>query len=161
TGKPSITRFNQFGYVIGGPIKRNKTHFFQAYEGIQLRGAGGVRIAQVPTADMLAKVTDPTSRKLLDQYKLPAATLSTPDFGTVAQSAPTVVKAFQFSFRVDHQFSERDSIYFRYAHYQQESQSAGNTFIGTNLANFGLSSNNGPRNFNVAETHLFSSSVVN
>lgn len=160
-GNPTVTRQNQFGYVIGGPIRKNKTHFFQAYEGFQLRGAGAVRIAQVPTADMLSRVTDPTSKKLLDQYKLPAAAVSNADFGTVPQSAPNLAKSFQFSFRLDHQFSEKDSIYLRYAHFQSESQSSGNTFVGTSLANFGASSTNGPRNFNVAETHLFSSTIVN
>jgi hypothetical protein len=157
TGKAAITRFNQFGYVIGGPILRNKTHFFQSYEGTQLRGAGAARIAFVPTTAMLAQVTDPTSKALLDQYKLPAATQG----NQVQQAAGNSTKAFQFSLRVDHQLSQRDTLTARYGHYQSTAASSGLTFIGSNLANFGATSVNGPRNISFSETHLFGTSVVN
>lgn len=161
TGNPALVRYNQFGYVIGGPIFKNKTHFFQTYEGDQRRGAGAAVIAQVPTPAMIAQVTDPTSKRLLDQYKLPAAQTILPSFGQVQQSATSFLKAFQFSFRIDHQFSDKDSMNARYAMYQSESGSSGNTFIGTNIANFGATSINGPRQFNIAETHVFSPAVVN
>ena len=157
TGKAAITRFNQFGYVLGGPVVRNKTHFFQSYEGIQLRGAGAARIAFVPTSAMLGQVTDPTSRALLEQYKLPAATSG----NTVQQSAGNFTKAYQFSVRIDHQLSNRDTLTGRYARYQQEQGSSGLTFIGSNLANFGATSVSGPRNASLAHTHLFGTSVVN
>src|SRR5712692_878570 len=161
TGKAAVTRYNVFGYALGGPIRRNKTHFYQTYEGQQQRGAGAARIAFVPTPSQLAAVTDPTSKKLLDQYQLPAATTLAAAAGQVQQSAGNSTKAFQFSFRLDHQFSDRDTFTARYGHYQSEAASSGLTFIYTNLANFGATSVNGPRNFNLSETHLFSSTVVN
>ncbi len=161
TGNPAITRFNQFGYVIGGPIRRNKTHFFQTYEGIQQRGAGAVRIALVPTPEMLAQVTDPTAKALLDQYKLPAAATVTPDSGQVQQSAPAFAKAFQLSFRIDHQLTDRDTMTARYAHFQSQSISTSGTFISTNLANFGIRSVDAPQSFGLSETHLFSPVLVN
>ena len=49
SGNPAVTRYNDFGYALGGPIVKNKTHFFTTYEGTQVRGLGGARIAQVPT----------------------------------------------------------------------------------------------------------------
>jgi hypothetical protein len=161
SGLADIVHQNQFGYALGGPIRKNKTHFFTTYEGTQLRGAGGTRIANVPTPAMLALVTDPTSQKVLDTYKLPAAQSIGPNNGQVQQSGSNFQKAFQVSFRVDQQFSEKDTLTARYGHYQSSSSSPGNTFISTNLANFGLGSVNGPREFSLSETHLFSPTVVN
>jgi hypothetical protein len=161
TGQPAITRVNQFGYTVGGPIRRNRTHFFQAYEGFQRRGAGATRIALVPSPAMLAEVRDPAARQLLDQYQLPAATSSTATSGQVEQSATNLRKAFLFSLRVDHQIGDRDSLMVRYGHSQLTSISSSNTFINTNLANFGIAATDGPRNLGLAETHLFSPTIVN
>src|SRR5579871_987979 len=161
TGAPDIVHQNQFGYALGGPIRKNRTHFFTTYEGTQIRGAGGTRVANVPTPAMLAQVTDATSQKVLDTYKLPGAQVIGLNNGQVQQSGVNYQKAFQFSFRLDQQFSEKDTLTARYGHYQSSTGTPGNTFILTNLANFGLASVNGPREFNLSETHLFSPTVVN
>ena len=156
SGGPSVSRFNDFGYGLGGPIWPNRTHFYTTYEGNQVRGLGGVRIAQVPTPAMMAAVKDPLSRQLLESYKIPVD-----PSGQIPQAAPNQTRAFQFSFRVDHQLSRRDSLTARYAHYQYEGASPGNTFLSSNLAGFGATATNGPRNFNLGETHVFGTSVVN
>lgn len=161
SGKADINHQNQFGYALGGPIRKNKTHFFTTYEGTQLRGAGGTRTANVPTPAMLGQVTDATSQKVLDTYKLPAAEIVGPNNGQVQQSGANFQKAFQFSFRVDQQISNKDTFTARYGHFQSTAGSPGNTFVNTNLANFGLTSVNGPREFNLSETHLFGPTVVN
>src|SRR5262249_13607988 len=132
SGGPSITRRNQFGGVFSGPVVRNKTQFLASYEGIELRGAGVPRIAQVPTPAMIAQVTDPTSKKILDLYPLPAAQSIGANFGQTQQSAAAYTKApLALSFRVDHQFSARDSITGRYSQYSSTAGSTGNTFIST------------------------------
>jgi hypothetical protein len=156
SGSATVTRRNQFGYALGGPIVRNKTQFFTSFEDTQLRGLGTVRVAQVATPAMAAQITDPTSKKLWDQYQVPTA-----DSGQITQSSPNLTRAFQFSFRVDHQLSSNDNLYARYGHYQQENSSTSLTFNSTNLTNFGASSTNGPRNFSLGETHIFSPTVVN
>lgn len=161
SGRASISRFNQFGGVLGGPVIKNKTHFFLASEINPIRGAGGSRVAQVPTSAMLAQVTDPVSKALLDQYKLPAATSVAGDTGNAGQSAPSFTNAHQFSVRGDHQISSRDNIYGRYAEAYNEGTSAANTFINTNIANFGAISTNKSYSANVNETHIFSATVVN
>jgi len=44
-----LFRRNQFGFVLGGPIVRNRTFFFADYQGTRQR-IGRVRISTVPTA---------------------------------------------------------------------------------------------------------------
>ncbi|MFB3826299.1 MAG: carboxypeptidase regulatory-like domain-containing protein [Bryobacteraceae bacterium] len=161
SGKATVTRVNQFGGVFGGPVVRNKTHFFVSSELFRQRGSGAARVAQVPTAAMLSAVTDPTSKKILDQYKLPAATTSTATFGTVQQNASNRANLHQYSARLDHQFSSSDSIYGRYGFAYNEASSSNNTFIQTNIANFGLASTNSVYSLNLNETHIFSPTVVN
>ena len=114
SGKPTVTRYNQYGGVIGGPIIRNKTHFFGSGENLIQNGSGAARIAQVPTTSMLARVTDPASRRILEHYKLPAATTEFETFGNVQQNAVTSTTQYQYSIRLDHQISERDTIYGRF-----------------------------------------------
>ena len=121
-----------------------------------MRGLGGVRIAKVPTPAMVAAVKDPVSKQWLDAYKIPVDAS-----GQVTQIAPNQTRAFQFSFRVDHQLSANDNLTARYAQYQYEGASPGNTFLSSNLAGFGATATNGPRNFNLSETHLFGAAMVN
>lgn len=50
--KPIFVR-NQFGYSIGGPVKKNKLFFFNSTEWIRVRSAA-TQISLVPTTDLLA-----------------------------------------------------------------------------------------------------------
>jgi hypothetical protein len=161
SGKPTVTRYNEFGGVFGGPIIHNKTFFFIAGEGLPTAGLGAARIAQVPTASMLAQVTDPTSKKLLSAYNLPAATSDQGTFGTVQQNASNATSFHSYSIRFDHQISEKDSIYGRFGTAYSAGTSSGNTFINTNIGGFGLDSTNTVYSVNVNETHIFGPTVVN
>ncbi|MDZ4796944.1 MAG: carboxypeptidase regulatory-like domain-containing protein [Bryobacteraceae bacterium] len=49
TGRTAPLRYNQFGGVLGGPVKRNKLFFFGSYEGIRERRAVS-GTARVPNA---------------------------------------------------------------------------------------------------------------
>jgi hypothetical protein len=102
SGRPTVNRFNQFGGVFGGPVIRNRTHFFVSAEGNPVRGLGAARTARVPNAAMLGAVTDLTSKAILDGYKLPAATTDNGTFGTVQQNASTAADFHQWSTRIDH-----------------------------------------------------------
>ncbi|MBL8216672.1 MAG: TonB-dependent receptor [Bryobacterales bacterium] len=161
SGKAPVTRYNQFGGVFGGPLIRNKTHFFVASELALVRGAGGARIAQVPTAAMRAAVTDPTSRRLLEQYQLPAAQNELANFGTVQQSSPNLTDFYQWSARLDHQLTAKDTLWGRIGRAQNDGTAAATTFIGTNLANFGFASTNAIYSANLNETHIFTPNLLN
>ncbi len=49
TGPKPRFRRNQYGFVFGGPIQRNKTFFFVDYQGTRLQ-TGTVRTSTVPTS---------------------------------------------------------------------------------------------------------------
>jgi hypothetical protein len=156
TGKSSILRNNDYGFVVGGPIRRNRTHFFAAFEQDNVRGEGTARIAQVPTPAMVALVTDPTSKKVLETYQVPVS-----DSGQAQQSGTNAQDTRQFSIRIDHQLSARDTLSGRFAYYRQEGTAASLSFISSNLAGYGASFVNGPRNGTLSYTRVFSPTVVN
>ena len=168
TGIANVVRRNQFGYSVGGPVflpklsdLRNKLFWRTSYEGFKLRGVGAARIAQVPTAAMIAEVTDPTSKALLAQYQLPAATSEGPGFGRVQQSAPNAENTYQFSVRSDYNITNSDRLWVRYGRFVGTQRSTGNTFIATNLNNFGTASTNRPQQATLAHTHTFGTVAVN
>jgi hypothetical protein len=48
----SVLKQHDFGAAGGGPIRRNKTFFFLAYEGFRIRRGANATIATVPTPEM-------------------------------------------------------------------------------------------------------------
>jgi outer membrane receptor protein involved in Fe transport len=163
TGGPNVIRNNVYGFEVGGPVYipklwdgRNKLFWHADYEGLKTRGVGAPVIANVMTPAQLATITDPTSLALVKQYQLP-----TSPTGTLAESAPNLTNQWKYSFRGDLILGAKDTLWSRYAVQDSLANSSGNTFIYTNLPNFGAYSTNHPRQALLAETHLFGSSMVN
>lgn len=163
TGKASIIRRNQFGITSGGPILPDRLFFFGHFEGLQIRGAGGTRIASVPTTAQLAGVTDPTSLAILAAAKLPTASIvDAAETGSVPQSAATYTKSNAGSIRLDHNFNGgRDALNGRFSTQAAEEGNVNNTFLGSNLAGGGTTVTNGPKNFHIGWTHIINPLLAN
>ena len=54
TGKPSPNKQNEYGFVLGGPIVKNKLFFFGSWDGFKYRRAAGGTTGTVPTDHMRA-----------------------------------------------------------------------------------------------------------
>ena len=112
--KPQV-RQNDFGVTVGGPIIRNRTFFFFAYEGLRLQ------LPQTDTGDFYTA----TARQnvalsyvpLLEGLPVPDGSVN-PDGVTapltVAYSDPSTFDSFNV--RLDHTFSQRATIFVRYDH---------------------------------------------
>jgi hypothetical protein len=116
---PSFKR-NQFGGVLGGPIKKDRTFIFGGYEGLR-QGLGTTLIATVPT--LLAKQgTLPTGKVSVNTASVPFLNLyplpNGRDFGDGSGeflSTPTIVtNEDNIMVRVDHQLNDKTSIFGRY-----------------------------------------------
>ena len=119
-----VFRRNQYGYVIGGPIVRNRTFFFHSFEGLRQSGARGA-IASVETPQfrdwVIQNRPNSIAAKLLRDFAPVSPptfnfrTAGTPRDGQIAPpadmlafgSAQFVPRAFrngdQYTIRIDHE----------------------------------------------------------
>jgi hypothetical protein len=145
--KGKYTR-NQFGFAIGGPIKKDKLFFFGSTEWIRVRSTA-ISIAAVPTPQFLA-LTAPNTQAFFAQYSggktfnftntytagqlgIAGVPASTPAFGTAPYAAATNTggsfpqNTYNVVGRFDYNMSDRTQIFFRYANYN-ETDEAGSAF---------------------------------
>jgi hypothetical protein len=125
---------NQYGAALGGRVIRNKTFFFVAWQGTQLRQRPGTSTAIVPTAAQRqgdfsggTQLTDPATKQPIPDNLIPASQLE-PVAQKVLQTIPLpnqpggllyYVAASsqtdnQYIGRIDHQFSNAHRISGRY-----------------------------------------------
>jgi Carboxypeptidase regulatory-like domain/TonB-dependent Receptor Plug Domain len=129
---PSFRR-NQFGGAIGGPIVKDHTFFFADYEGIR-QSKGITTVATVPSAaarggtlcstpDPGSTCTptpvsvDPAARAYFTFYHLPnqgPVAGSNGDLGIFTFAGQQIVNENFFTTRVDHKFSQNDSLFGTY-----------------------------------------------
>ena len=124
---PSFKR-NQFGFSLGGPIYTGKTFFFGAYEGLR-EGLGVTQTATVPNeaarqgllpdpanpGDFIDVGLDPGVKPFLDQvYPLPNGADFGDGTGFFSFSETQVSNEDFFQIRIDHNFSDTDSLFGRY-----------------------------------------------
>ena len=122
---------NQFGATLGGPIRRNKDFFFAYYEGLR-DSQGETKTAIVPTPGQrqgnFPGLIDYFTGAPVPGGQIPATMLSPIalnelnyyPLGNISPSlyASTVMGANNYNqggFRLDHNFSEGDQLFLRYA----------------------------------------------
>src|SRR6266481_2634866 len=118
---PSFKR-NQFGGSIGGPIIPKRTFFFADYEGIR-QSKGITALTTVPSLDArngmihdsngnpITVTIDPNAQKFLAFYHLPNGPVTdSPDIARYSFAGQQVVSENFYTTRLDHKFSEKDSL---------------------------------------------------
>ncbi len=121
-------RRNQFGAALGGPVKTDRTFFFVNYEAIR-QSKGVTSVSTVPTSDARNGIirdqsgavtnvaVDPGAAKYLTFWPLPNAGLTPNGFGNTGffNFAARQVLNEDFGLaRIDHEFSDRDSLFGSY-----------------------------------------------
>jgi len=116
--KPPL-RFNDFGADFSGPIWKNKTFFFFAYEGQRFLLPQPTIDTVVPSLSARQGAPNPTALALLNAFPLPNGPVLLDQFGNpsgaifrTAYSNPN--HSDSYSLRVDHNFNSRFSIFARY-----------------------------------------------
>jgi hypothetical protein len=174
---------NQFGFAIGGPIKRNRTFFFGDYEGRHTR-EGITRITNVPTAlermgdfsqsavppiDLFTQQPFPGNRipaqrihpignAIANLYPLPNRNVLGQNF----VSAPILRdRVHHFDTRLDHRFSDSSDFALRYSCADRD---LFEPFSGASLPRIPGFGNTVPRraqNVMASETHVFTPALIN
>src|SRR5271166_3505987 len=163
TGPKPELRQNQFGGSIGGPIQKGKTFFFGDYEGFRQVWAQNTYTSTVPTAaqDSLVAaaaagqtipagsllgntspfVVSELGRNLFSLY--PAPTNSGKNNNFVYSPVATQF-SHTFDVRVDHHFSDRDTLFARYSFNDVSTYTPGNLpNVSINGKTFGSTNSSG------------------
>ena len=175
---------NQFGFSLGGPIRRDRVFFFADYEGTRSR-EGITRVTNVPTAAERSgdfsqslfgvpinpltgqpfangRIPDafinPVGRRIAALYPLPNR--ATP-FANFVSSPVQRDRDDHFDVRVDYVRSQRSSLAFRYSF---GDRALFEPFAGSGFSvvpGYGNGVTRRSQNAMVSETHVFSPAFVN
>ncbi|MBI3940703.1 MAG: TonB-dependent receptor [Acidobacteria bacterium] len=159
--KPPAFKRHQFGFSLGGPIRKDQTFFFVNYEGFRERLTNTV-ISNVPTA--LARqgglprsriVVNPAIEPYLKFVPLPNGRDNGDGTGEFIGSQRTPADDNYFMVRIDQNFSSKDSLYARYTFDNASKPLPANPGILQQVRQ------SRDQYFMLEETRIFSPSVLN
>jgi len=155
-------RRNQFGGAVGGPIFKNRTFFFADYEAN--RSSKGIsNLVTVPSAaarngnlvGIPPFTVDPAAAAYLTFYPVPLPQNTSGDLGTFTFTAQQVVDENFLTGRVDHRFSDKDSLFGSYMFDRTPYSSP------DGLDNVEFNTLTSRQFVSIEETHIFSPSFAN
>ncbi len=170
---PPLDR-SQFGATLGGPIRKDRTFFFAAYDGTR-QAARTLLTGVVPTAAMLqgdfSAVTKPVinpatglqfpgnmvtginsiSKTLAGYYPAPTQAGVT----NYTRLAPAFDNDDQFFARVDHRLTDKDNLFGHFAYAKRD------TLSPAAINPFGTLNPFKAVNFSLQDTHIFTPTIVN
>ena len=147
-------RLNQFGGEIGGPIKKDRTFFYADYEAIRQVQDITV-IGFVPSAAYRATVTNLALTPFLSSWPIGQTHTSDPNVDQWTSPGANNQREDNGMFRLDHNFSDKTSIFGRLIIDDAELNSPLDTVGGRDNPFIRTS------NYVVQLTHTFSSNFVN
>ncbi len=177
-------RRNQFGAVVSGPIKRNKTFFMGDYEGLRTRRASTLYLSVPSDAQRAGNfaggptIYDPATYNPATNRRqaFPGNVIPTSRFGQIGRGAlayypsPNAPGANGYNYvtsvsgvtdsdqghgRIDHNFSDSDSMFGRYSY------STAPTLAPGGLPYTGSNEYTKASSLTVQETHIFNPTTVN
>lgn len=160
SGHATPVQSNIYGVSAGGPVIRNRTFLFGAYEGRIIRGNAFTTIANLPTEAARARASDPIITDLMNLYlPLPKINAGDPNFGQLVTKIPSPIDAYQLLLKADQQLSTRHSLSVRYL---QSSGSFVARSSGQNtLPGFDTDINFALNNANLTDSYVVSMRTVN
>ncbi len=189
-GTPSALIHNQYGFVLGGPLRKDKTFWFLGYEGFREK-RGTTRDVQVETPELRTFVAsqcasngvDCVAAHLFQNFPGPATILpgtgvclgiqqnpcTTPtspaDVGIGVGQAINRTSTDQYIVRLDHNVRINDKLFVRWLGDYPRSSGAGELTtiggLGRIMRGFRRPSDGFIGNLAVGYTHLFGQSMVN
>jgi hypothetical protein len=114
-------KLNQFGGSFGGPILKNRTFFFGAFEALRQR-AGVNLIGTVPSLAARVRAV-PSIANVVNAFPVGQTHTSNPDLDVAQMQAPATVDENYGSIRLDHRFNDKYMLSARYFRDQGESSS--------------------------------------
>jgi hypothetical protein len=185
--KPVLTR-NQFGFTLGGPMRRDRAFFFGSYQGTRERNGAsltnsltfpiipiGLRDDNRTAAGLAAafglpqSAINPISIAML-QARLPNGKFAIPSPATPSGLTPiSAISRFredQYNINIDYKLSQKNSISGKWFSADNPTEQANFNFAGlgngpTQLPGFGGKLDIIQRLLSVADTHVFGANVIN